>query len=63
MYSLCEDPGERENLASSRPEVLQRLEEELADAQRGRFAESDSASVPELDAERQNELRALGYVQ
>jgi arylsulfatase A-like enzyme len=63
LYSLCEDPGERENLASSRPEVLQRLEEELADAQRGRFAESDSASVPELDAERQNELRALGYVQ
>ncbi len=63
LYSLREDPRELENLVSSRPEILRKLEQELADAQRGQYAGSDSGGVPELDAERQNELRALGYVE
>jgi arylsulfatase A-like enzyme len=58
LYDLERDPTERENLASERPEVAERLTAALA---RRAPRELDRAPV-ELDADTRRELRALGYL-
>jgi len=62
LYDLERDPGERENLASSRPELLQEM---LAALSRTQDVEAESAAGDEdaaLDPEEAERLRKLGYV-
>jgi arylsulfatase A-like enzyme len=61
LYDIERDPAERTNLATKRPEVVQRLRALLAEQL------SDAPSVPDdarvsVDVERARELSALGYV-
>ena len=63
LFNLATDPGEQENLASSEPELAQRLRDDLLRFLAGVATESnDSEHVP-LDEETLERLRALGYVQ
>jgi len=60
LYDVVNDPGELTNLAESRPEVLERLRNDLA----RRLAEmAQTAPVEvELSEEDKAQLRALGYL-
>ena len=62
LYDLERDPDETTNLAESEPEILARLEGEMA-RYLARAAELDHAPTPELDEETERRLRALGYMQ
>jgi arylsulfatase len=63
LYDLRNDPGEREEVSARHPEERQRLQAALA-AWRKRVQPGDrGAGAPvALDAEREAELRALGYL-
>ncbi len=57
LFDLSRDPGEREDLAGSRPALVQRLLAEVA----GR-AVAPAERIP-LDPELRERLKALGYIQ
>jgi arylsulfatase A-like enzyme len=62
LYDLERDPGERENLASSRPELLQEMKVALSrtqDVEAKSSAAAEDATLDPKDAER---LRNLGYI-
>jgi arylsulfatase A-like enzyme/Flp pilus assembly protein TadD len=59
LYDLAADPGEKENLAASRPQDLERLRGRLARLRAGEVAAGDRVQEDESALER---LRALGYV-
>ena len=59
VYDLVADPGERKNLAASRPQELERLRGRLARLRVGEVAADARVQEDESALER---LRALGYV-
>ena len=59
IYDLAADPGERKNLAASRPQELERLRGRLARLRAGEVAVGARVQEDESALER---LRALGYV-
>lgn len=64
-YDLVSDPGERQNLAASRPDELAALASRLADQQRRAEADArgfEPGGVAELDDEASAQLCALGYL-
>lgn len=63
LYDLRADPEERQNLADARPRMVEELRSGL-EAWLGRLEELGQleASDADLDAERLEELRSLGYV-
>jgi arylsulfatase A-like enzyme len=65
LYDLARDPGERDNLAGLRPDVLGRLGERLMAWRRGQraHAAAPGAAPAAPDAEAAARLRALGYVE
>jgi arylsulfatase A-like enzyme len=63
LYDLALDPGEKENLAASRPEEREELERLLV----GHLADAEARALPvrvaeEVDAARLEKLRSLGYI-
>lgn len=60
LYDLAADPGERHDLASRRPEDLERILAALRESDSGRAVETESRR---LSDELVDELRALGYLQ
>ncbi len=63
LFDLETDPGERENLASGRPEIVERMLDLLAD--RGLAGEVEPAleiDEDEIDEDLRRRLKALGYV-
>ena len=66
LYDLAADPGERRNLAATRPGVAKRLYGELQAlklASRGRGETVDAAPAAPLDPELSRHLEALGYAE
>jgi arylsulfatase A-like enzyme len=70
LFDLARDPTEARNLATERPEELKRLAGELEAARvrlglpkLSEISRLTSAPAPELDAETQQRLRDLGYLQ
>jgi len=64
LYDLAADPGERQDRAADEPETVARMQQAL-DAHLAR-AEREGRAVtlrPELDPERVEALRALGYLE
>jgi arylsulfatase A-like enzyme len=66
LYNLGKDPGEKSNIRAARPGLAGRLARELDEylrvhRERGQNLRRGTAGA--LDAERQEELRALGYAQ
>jgi hypothetical protein len=61
LYDLERDPGERENLAESQPDVRRRMEAWL-DRTRGDAPHATSAPEVPVDPQQLEELRKLGYV-
>jgi arylsulfatase A-like enzyme len=60
LYDLAADPGEHVNLVDARPDVADRLRDDLAERQRARVVtdeELEGSSAEDLEA-----LRALGYL-
>lgn len=57
LYDLAADPGEKTNLADSRPDDVLRLKKLLAD----KNAAPPSGSTTSMDAETQAQLASLGY--
>ncbi|UCE84809.1 MAG: sulfatase [Deltaproteobacteria bacterium] len=65
LFDRSQDPGERRNLASARPEVRERLEALLDAAQEAAVARGRTFDEPEpvtLSAEEEQALRNLGYL-
>lgn len=62
LYDLREDPGELENLASSRPDIAGELRERLGAWQRTVAGDSLEAGEADYDEETLRRLRGLGYV-
>jgi arylsulfatase A-like enzyme len=62
LYDLERDPGERENLASSRPELLQKMQAELDRTGGAGAAEPTVDENVTLDPKEAARLRDLGYV-
>jgi arylsulfatase A-like enzyme len=58
LYELREDPGERANLAGTRPEIERDLEQRLEEI----LASSAASPAAGLDAATAAQLRSLGYV-
>jgi arylsulfatase A-like enzyme len=63
LYDLAADPGERHNLAATRPIAEAFLRQELERFRRQQAARSSDATPLELTPEELEQLRALGYVQ
>jgi len=61
LYDLAADPGERRNLAAARSEELARRRARLA-ATSAAFSSADGEALRPADAERREQLAALGYV-
>ena len=64
LFDLEADPGEQENLAPTRPEIVRRMTELLAE--RGLAGEVEPAAELEddqIDEDLRRRLRALGYVE
>lgn len=64
LFDLASDPGEHNNLASTQPEVLARLNKQLSDRFKGHL----DTAVPEVqpgieDPELLERLRVLGYIE
>jgi len=67
LYDLVNDPRERENLAAAQPDLVRRLDAELAQHLLADQARRDALRSPaggevELDADEIERLRALGYL-
>lgn len=64
LYHLGEDPGERTNLAATRPELRQEMAELLHRAATGALPplEGEAAGREPADPDLRRQLRALGYV-
>lgn len=63
LFDLIDDPRERRNLASARPELAAELDAELEEWRLGRPALDDAvSSTTELDPATVDHLRALGYL-
>jgi len=65
LYDLSSDPGERRDLAQSRPELVEELRGELAllETELGRLGNSLRSSAPApLDPQTLERLRAMGYI-
>jgi arylsulfatase A-like enzyme len=68
LFDLTTDPDEQIDLADTHPEDLARLQQELL-LWRGALGlpridrSIEAGETPELDAEMQERLRALGYVE
>jgi arylsulfatase A-like enzyme len=63
LFDLTDDPRERRNLASARPELAADLDDELEQWRLGRPALGDAVSTTtELDPATEDRLRALGYL-
>jgi choline-sulfatase len=62
LYDLEQDPGERENLASSRPELLQEMIATLSRTQDVEAASSAGDEDAALDPDEAERLQKLGYV-
>ncbi|MBW2444685.1 MAG: sulfatase [Deltaproteobacteria bacterium] len=60
LYDLSRDPGEQDNLAGLRPDVVERLNQRLDGWQRSQRVHTAAPAAPDEDA--QQRLRALGYV-
>lgn len=64
LYDVVDDPRERRNLASSRPELAAELGDELETWRQARPRLADSAvTVTELDPTTEDRLRTLGYLE
>ncbi len=61
LYDLSADPGETTNIASARPKVVAELTELMKRLRAG--GPSFEAGAAKVDAETEEALRALGYVQ
>lgn len=64
LYDLTRDPGEQNNLAAERPEVVEELDQRLQVLLRllADPSELDEESVEELDPDLRERLEALGYI-
>jgi arylsulfatase A-like enzyme len=63
LFDLEGDPGERVNVADRHPDVVQRLDREIAAHIKERWqAPSAQEGAPDMDPEVLEQLRALGYV-
>jgi len=67
LFDRKKDPGERVNLAGTRPELLRRMESKSRELMReqqelARLFKSESGAMVEIDKEVIEKLRALGYV-
>jgi arylsulfatase A-like enzyme len=62
LYDLRRDPGERDDLSSTRPQLADRLSDDLGRQLRSEPPRSEQAG-PAYDPETARQLRALGYVQ
>src|SRR5262249_13524132 len=58
LYDLAADPGERDNLAARRPEVLERMSEKLRSMRTADAGWQKAGEDPEV----RERLRSLGYV-
>lgn len=67
LYDLASDPLEHRDVSKDRPLKLQRLESELrswnAEIEAARQARSLNGEAPLLDAEDEESLRAMGYIE
>ncbi|MFQ5477335.1 MAG: sulfatase [Candidatus Binatia bacterium] len=63
LYDLRRDPGERENLASTEADRVERLLGDLAALRRASGASAVSGERGEIDEASKERLRALGYIQ
>jgi len=63
LYDLETDPGERTNLAGTRPDLVEALSERLDRLQAGGGGTAAAAPGAEMDEETAEHLRALGYLQ
>jgi arylsulfatase A-like enzyme/Flp pilus assembly protein TadD len=61
IYDLAADPGERRNLASSRPADVARFRDRL-EAVRASFGSADASAESPMDEEQREKLESLGYV-
>ncbi len=62
LYDLLEDPREKHNLATERPDVLQEMLAELQQRLERAKAEAKPPRIAALDPAVEEQLRALGYV-
>jgi len=61
LYDLQQDPKEEKNIAKANPEIVKRLSELMIRLRRG--GPSFKAGAAKVDADTEEALRALGYVQ
>ena len=63
LYDLTEDPGEKHDVAAEYPELVRSMSLAALEQWRGEMAEAKDGAVPaEMDAETEEILRALGYL-
>jgi arylsulfatase A-like enzyme len=62
LYDLAEDPSESNNLYSSKPDVVQKLEERWQRLRSEREEDMDPRAVREPNQQEIDSLRALGYL-
>jgi arylsulfatase A-like enzyme len=60
LYDLAEDPFERKNIASEKPEIVSRLTKRIGDTYQ-RSREKKKAKI-EMDEDLKKQLKALGYI-
>jgi len=63
VFDLSQDPDERNDLATSRPEVAEELLSRMNDLHRELVAKQKQTSVRQIDTQTMQRLKSLGYVQ
>jgi len=63
LFDLVEDPGERTNVAASRPELEAQFRRQLAEYARDHAAPAAPLSETEITDEQAEALKTLGYIQ
>ena len=66
LYDLSGDPGERRDVSALHPQqvaALRRLLDPLRESERSALRGQDEAAVPEIDADTERWLRAMGYIE